>query len=68
MHDVVSGLQNVKDLALEFNANVFGNIGYQKKKLEAKIKGIEKALESWNLASLELLLKELQEEYAQVLL
>ena len=51
MHDVVSGLQNVKDLALEFNANVFGNIGYRKKKLEARIKGIEKALESWNLAS-----------------
>ena len=52
---------------MEFNSNVFGNIGYRKKKLEARIRGVERSLETWDSTHLELLLKELKDEYARVL-
>ena len=67
IHDVVQGLQQVKERSLEFNYKVFGNIGYRKKKLEPQIRGVERSLENWDYTHLEILLKELQEEYARVL-
>ena len=57
----------VKEKSLVFNSHVFWNIFHRKKKLEARIKGIEKSLEYWDCLQLEISLKELQEEYAKVL-
>ena len=53
--------------SLKFNSEVFGNIHKRKRELEARIRGIEKRLETWDSASLSFLLQQLHKDYDEVL-
>lgn len=64
---VPNSLENVKNDALVFNSEVFGNIFRKKKKLEVRIRGIQRRLEKVDILRLVLLEKELQKEYNEVL-
>lgn len=44
-HRVPISLDSVRKYALEFNENVFGNIFKRKRKLEARIRGLQRSLE-----------------------
>lgn len=49
---VSNALKNVRNESIIFNKNVFGNIFHRKKSLEARLKGIQRALENIDCASL----------------
>ena len=68
-HDnlIVNKLAKVKDESLKFNTEVFGNIIYRKRKLEARIKGIQRRLEVIDSSFLIKLEQDLQKEYNIVL-
>lgn len=64
---VVQSLHQVRDKSIIFNKEVFGNIFAKKKELEARLRGIQRALENIDLAQLTLLQKELLAEYEDIL-
>lgn len=64
--DVVEALGNVTKESIKFNKEIFGNIFANKGKLEAHLQGIQRALETMDIASLVILQKELQAEYEKV--
>lgn len=66
-HDVKFGVDVVKNEALRFNEEVFGNIFRRKQYLEARIHGVQRLLEVIDSARLCLVEKELQAYYNKVL-
>ena len=66
-HNVPRSLKEVQDHSQIFNHDIFGNIFRRKRRLEARIKGVQRCLEyrdSYDLVELE---KSLQAEYNLVL-
>ena len=66
-HFIPASLCAVRNDSLKFNSEVFGNIHKRKRELEARIRGIEKRLETWDSASLSFLLQQLHKDYDEVL-
>lgn len=66
-HIVPFSLNKVKEEALDFNQKIFGNIFQRKHTLEARLKGIQRSLESVDDLRLTLLEKDLQKDYNDVL-
>ena len=66
-HFIYASLCVMHNDSLKFNFEVFGNIHKRMRELEAKIRGIEKRLETWDSASLSILLQRLHKEYDEVL-
>lgn len=60
-------LEKVREDALVFNTDVFGNIFKRKRTLESRIKGIQRSLERADILSLVLLEADLRKEYNDVL-
>ena len=65
--DVPSALHQVSTDSLAFNKDVFGNIFTRKRHLEARLRGIQKALERVDSSSLILLQRQLLCEYEDIL-
>jgi hypothetical protein len=65
--DIVRCLKNVEDKSIIFNKDVFGNIFARKKEVEARLQGIQRALEDIDSANLVRLHKELLDEYENIL-
>jgi endonuclease/exonuclease/phosphatase family metal-dependent hydrolase len=65
--DIVRCLKNVEDKSIIFNKDVFGNIFARKKEVEARLRGIQRALEDIDSANLVRLHKELLDEYENIL-
>lgn len=66
-HIVPISLDNVRKDALEFNEKSFGNIFKRKRNLEARLKGLQKSLETCGDLRLTALEAEIQKEYQDVL-
>jgi hypothetical protein len=66
-HNIVGCLQNVAKLSTIFNKEVFGNIFARKKEVEARLRGIQRALENIDSANLMRLQKELLTSYENIL-
>ena len=66
--NVPQSLICLKQDSLSFNKQVFGNTIHRKRVLQAQIKGLQQWLEFVNFTSLQLLEKELQDEYSMVLM
>jgi hypothetical protein len=64
---IVRCLQSVAQKSIDFNKNVFGNIFARKKEVEARLRGIQRALENIDSANLLRLQKELLAEYENIL-
>jgi hypothetical protein len=64
---IVQCLQNVTKDSIIFNKEVFGNIFARKKELEARLRGIQRALEDIDSARLMRLQRELMLEYENIL-
>lgn len=60
-------LSNVKKESIKFNKDVFGNIFANKRRLESRLLGIQRALERVDSAYLTKLQKELSAEYKHTL-
>ena len=56
-HFISASLCAAHNDSLKFNSEVFGNIHKRKHELETRIRGIEKRLETWDSASLSILLQ-----------
>ncbi|PNY14872.1 ribonuclease H, partial [Trifolium pratense] len=65
--NIVQSLQNVANESTIFNKEVFGNIFARKKEVEARLKGIQRALEDIDSANLMRLQKELLASYEDIL-
>lgn len=65
--DIVTSLQNVSTDSIIFNKEVFGNIYLRKRKLENRLRGIQRELERVDLAQLLNLQKNLLTEYENIL-
>ena len=66
--DVTSCLAEVRNDSISFNKDNFGNIFKRKRRVEARINGVQKSLESWDDSTLEALERQLQVEYEHILL
>lgn len=66
-HFVPSSLKQVQKDAQEFNSKTFGNIFKRKRALEARMRGVQGALEHSDILNLAMLEKELHKEYNDVL-
>lgn len=64
---MISNLQRVQCNSQAFNRDVFGHITKRKRTLEARIRGIQRSLDSVDSASLTLLHNQLLHELNQVL-
>ena len=64
---IMNSLRKVKEDSLVFNFEIFGNIIHRTKKMEARLRGIQRRLEEIDFASLIRLEQELQMEYNMVL-
>ena len=60
-------LGKVRQDAMEFNKNVFGNISQRKRKLENRIKRVQEKLNRVDSISFSILERDLQREYVEVL-
>ncbi|KAK2392667.1 hypothetical protein QL285_066003 [Trifolium repens] len=65
--NIVHCLHNVATESTTFNKEVFGNIFARKKEVEARLRGIQRALEDIDSANLLRLQKELLQEYDNIL-
>lgn len=66
-HEVIDGLEHVQKEASRFNEEVFGNVFRRKRLLEARIRGIQKKLETVDTLYLCRLERELHNDYNRVL-
>lgn len=64
---MVQSLHNIKEDSIIFNREVFGNIFASKKRLEARLKGVQRKLESIDSTRLVYLQKELLQDYENIL-
>lgn len=60
---ISQALQNVQNDSISFNKHLFGNIIQRKRKLEARLRGIQRTLEHFDYASLIILQRDLLKEY-----
>lgn len=67
IHSVSNKLDSVRKDSLTFNSEVFGNIFWKKRTLEARLRGIHKTLETCDILGLLILEVDLQKEYNDVL-
>ncbi|GAU48983.1 hypothetical protein TSUD_245740 [Trifolium subterraneum] len=66
-NNIIGCLQNVAQESITFNKEVFGNIFARKKEVEARLQGIQRALENIDSANLLRLQKELLTSYENIL-
>jgi len=57
----------VKEDSIKSNSQVFGNIFKNKRKLEARIKGVHRKLDAFQTPSLIALERDLQQQYNKIL-
>jgi hypothetical protein len=66
-HNIAQCLQNIAEASTVFNKEVFGNIFARKKEVEARLRGIQRALENIDSANLIRLQKELLASYEDIM-